>query len=670
MLAVLADAPGHGYELSQRLTQRSGGELGVHEGSLYPALHRLERGGLVESAWSSGEGRRRRIYRLTPAGRRAASEARQEWRAFSPAVDRVLGEHGVRTVERYVTELGAALHVRGAVRRRFLRECRDHLADAAAERGEEAAVRAFGPAAEIAAAFDAEIASRRGVRSTFATAAGVLATGGSTLALIHASSPGATRPCGGRSPSSSLRSLPPWQRGLALVQALVLRRSTMAAADVTLLARRNGCALVAAGVTMFSAGAAVPGRGSAVLLLAGPVLVCVALVAVLRARTLARRLEGAGAPAVRPPLEDLGRLIRLPVPVARRPHAAPGRHVPRRRGGVRPRPRRARARRRRSSPRGSRRWRSSDASSCSARRSACGNAESCRRPSGVASAHVDHRRAPSTDLDAFCTRYLAAWNEHDADARRGERRGRRSGRTPRSRPRRAGAGPCRRSARGGAAFPDLRFDETDQPHRTAAGDQVAWRWRMRGTNTGPLDPPGFAPTGRTIEVEGVDLWTMRDGRIAVYRAFYDMNDLARQLAIAPAPGSRAERAMVRAAAPAGADAQPARMTEPDFDAVVVGASVAGCTAARPVRAARRARGARRAPAGPRRLQDGLHALHPAQRDADDREAGAGGAHRGARRRAQLDRSVDALRRLDPPSRTTRRTATTSRARSSIRSCAA
>jgi hypothetical protein len=48
-----------------------------------------------------------------------------------------------------------------------------------------------------------------------------------------------------------------------------------------------------------------------------------------------------------------------------------------------------------------------------------------------------------------------------------------------------------------------------------------------------------------MEVEGVDLWTMRDGRIARYRAFYDLNDLARQLGIAPPVGSRAERAMVR-----------------------------------------------------------------------------------------------------------------------------
>ncbi|HEY6890643.1 MAG TPA: helix-turn-helix transcriptional regulator [Solirubrobacter sp.] len=91
LLAVLAEAPGHGYELSRRLTARSGGEFGVNEGSLYPALHRLERSRLVESEWSTGDGRRRRVYRLTPAGRRAAEDSRREWRSFSAAVDRVLG---------------------------------------------------------------------------------------------------------------------------------------------------------------------------------------------------------------------------------------------------------------------------------------------------------------------------------------------------------------------------------------------------------------------------------------------------------------------------------------------------------------------------------------------------------------------------------------------------
>jgi PadR family transcriptional regulator, regulatory protein PadR len=91
LLAALSDAAGHGYEISQRLTRTSGGELAVNEGSLYPALHRLERGGLVTSAWSANEGRRRRVYEITDAGRRAVADSRREWKAFSTAVDQVMG---------------------------------------------------------------------------------------------------------------------------------------------------------------------------------------------------------------------------------------------------------------------------------------------------------------------------------------------------------------------------------------------------------------------------------------------------------------------------------------------------------------------------------------------------------------------------------------------------
>ena len=61
---------------------------------------------------------------------------------------------------------------------------------------------------------------------------------------------------------------------------------------------------------------------------------------------------------------------------------------------------------------------------------------------------------------------------------------------------------------------------------------------------GHIDPPGFAPTGASFKVDGVDLWTMRDERIARYRAFYDLNDLVRQLGILPPAGSRAERVTV------------------------------------------------------------------------------------------------------------------------------
>lgn len=94
------------------------------------------------------------------------------------------------------------------------------------------------------------------------------------------------------------------------------------------------------------------------------------------------------------------------------------------------------------------------------------------------------------------------------------------------------------------AFPDLRFSEPDPPALATAHDVVLWAWCMEGTHRGTIDPPGFAPTRRTMRVDGVDQWAMRDGRIARYRAFYDMNDVAGQLGIVPAPGSRAERAMV------------------------------------------------------------------------------------------------------------------------------
>jgi steroid delta-isomerase-like uncharacterized protein len=95
------------------------------------------------------------------------------------------------------------------------------------------------------------------------------------------------------------------------------------------------------------------------------------------------------------------------------------------------------------------------------------------------------------------------------------------------------------------AFPDLRFSEPDPPFLVAQHDRIAWGWRMQGTfSGGPLEPPGFAPTGRAMDVRGTDEWVMRDGRIAHYRAHYDVNGLARQLGIVPEAGSRAERAMV------------------------------------------------------------------------------------------------------------------------------
>jgi hypothetical protein len=101
---------------------------------------------------------------------------------------------------------------------------------------------------------------------------------------------------------------------LAVVQALAHRRETLSPADAVLLARRNAGALAAAALTMFAAGAAVPGNASAVPLMAGPVLVCAAAVGVFRARLLARRLAGSRVRAASAPLADLRQLFGLPVP--------------------------------------------------------------------------------------------------------------------------------------------------------------------------------------------------------------------------------------------------------------------------------------------------------------------------------------------------------------------
>jgi PadR family transcriptional regulator, regulatory protein PadR len=92
VLAVLGAGPAHGYGLIELLRERSGGAFDLPEGSVYPALHRLERAGLVESGWSQAGGRRRRVYALTARGLHAAAERRREWRSFSLAVDAVFGD--------------------------------------------------------------------------------------------------------------------------------------------------------------------------------------------------------------------------------------------------------------------------------------------------------------------------------------------------------------------------------------------------------------------------------------------------------------------------------------------------------------------------------------------------------------------------------------------------
>jgi PadR family transcriptional regulator, regulatory protein PadR len=90
-LASLRDGPRHGYAIIKELRERTDGELDVLEGTLYPALHRLEQAGLIKSRWATAAGRRRRVYELTRKGGKAFAEQESEWRRFVGTIDAILG---------------------------------------------------------------------------------------------------------------------------------------------------------------------------------------------------------------------------------------------------------------------------------------------------------------------------------------------------------------------------------------------------------------------------------------------------------------------------------------------------------------------------------------------------------------------------------------------------
>jgi PadR family transcriptional regulator, regulatory protein PadR len=91
VLKTLSLSPMHGWGISQRVQQISGGELGVNQGSLYPALQRLEKGGLITSEWGvTDNNRQARYYKLTAAGRRALGDELESWKRFAAALDAVL----------------------------------------------------------------------------------------------------------------------------------------------------------------------------------------------------------------------------------------------------------------------------------------------------------------------------------------------------------------------------------------------------------------------------------------------------------------------------------------------------------------------------------------------------------------------------------------------------
>src|SRR5580658_2630603 len=86
ILEALVREPSHGYRIAQRIKERSKGVLDFKEGTLYPALHKLENEGLVESHEEVENGRARRYYRITKSGRSILAKDRAQWRELSHAV--------------------------------------------------------------------------------------------------------------------------------------------------------------------------------------------------------------------------------------------------------------------------------------------------------------------------------------------------------------------------------------------------------------------------------------------------------------------------------------------------------------------------------------------------------------------------------------------------------
>jgi DNA-binding PadR family transcriptional regulator len=90
VLAAVSDGPAHGYAIVEAIRVRSAGEFDLAEGTIYPALYRLERHGLLQSSWADAGPRRRRVYRLTRRGRAELVRERRGWEGYVAAMRTVL----------------------------------------------------------------------------------------------------------------------------------------------------------------------------------------------------------------------------------------------------------------------------------------------------------------------------------------------------------------------------------------------------------------------------------------------------------------------------------------------------------------------------------------------------------------------------------------------------
>jgi steroid delta-isomerase-like uncharacterized protein len=94
-------------------------------------------------------------------------------------------------------------------------------------------------------------------------------------------------------------------------------------------------------------------------------------------------------------------------------------------------------------------------------------------------------------------------------------------------------------------YPDIRYEAPDPPALSVDARTAYLKWILLGTNTGPIDPPGFAATGREVEVPGIDEYRFRDGLLAHYRSYFDVHGMLTQLGLTPARGSRTFKTLVR-----------------------------------------------------------------------------------------------------------------------------
>lgn len=98
LLSLLSEKEMYGYEMTEKVQEISDGYLNYKEGTLYPALKKLELAGLVESYWqTSSDGPRRKYYRITKTGKKALADQKQEWNIFQRVMNRIVGDGIVRT---------------------------------------------------------------------------------------------------------------------------------------------------------------------------------------------------------------------------------------------------------------------------------------------------------------------------------------------------------------------------------------------------------------------------------------------------------------------------------------------------------------------------------------------------------------------------------------------